>query len=81
MCNLIKEVKSIFNDFCTNVINIECCNYKVSGTLLTHCYYVEKSDKFVFTSGDMIEDLFAEEVILSDEQKREVFESIIECYS
>jgi hypothetical protein len=80
MKKLLKDVKAIMADLDTNNITIECCDYKVKGTLLTHCYYDSINDKFAFTSGDMENDKFAEEIILNEEQTREILEAIIECY-
>ena len=80
MENLKKEIKSIMEDLDTNNLTIECCDYKVKGTLLTHCYYDDIKDEFIFTSGDMVADSIAEEIILNDEQTKEVLELIVECY-
>ena len=80
MKQLKNQVKEIMADFDTDNITIECCDYKVKGTLLTHCYYDDLKDEFIFTSGDMVEDGIAEEIILTEEQTKEVLESIIECY-
>ncbi len=80
MKQLKKQVKEIMADFDSNCITIECCDYKVNGALLTHCYYDEVNDKFIFTSGDMENDKHAEEIILNEEQTKEVLESIVECY-
>ena len=80
MKRLKNQVKEIMSDFDSNCITIECCDCKVNGTMLTHCYYDEANDKFIFTSGDMENDDFAEEIILNEEQTREVLESIVECY-
>ena len=80
MKRLAKQVKEIMADFDINSLTIECCDYKANGALLTHCYYDEVNDKFIFTSGDMENDKHAEEIILNEEQTREVLESIIECY-
>ena len=80
MALLKKQVKEIMADFDSYCITIECCNYNVNGTLLTHCYYDEVNDKFIFTSGDMETDKHAEEIILDEVQTKEVLESILECY-
>ena len=80
MKRLTKQVKEIMADFDSNSLTIECCDYNVNGTMLTHCYYNEENDKFIFTSGDMENDKHAEEIILTEEQTREVLESIVECY-
>ena len=80
MKRLKNQVKEIMSDFDSNCITIECCDCKVNGTMLTHCYYDEANDKFIFTSGDMENDDFAEEIILNEEQEKEVLEGIIECY-
>ena len=74
------QVKEIMDDFDTNSLPIKCCDYNVNGALLTHCYYDEENDKFIFTSGDMENDKHAEEIILDEEQTKEVLESIVECY-
>lgn len=79
--NLKDVVKAIMNDLETNCLTIECCDYSISGTLLTHCYYNIKTDTFAFTSGDMVEDKHAEELILNEKQKIEIFNAIIECYN
>ena len=80
MEKLIKEVKEIMLDLDTDNLTIECCDYRVKGTLLTHCYYDAENDKLHFTSGDIENDKHAEEIILTDEQTKEVLELIIECY-
>lgn len=80
MKQLKNQVKEIMADFDSNSLTIECCDYKVNGTMLTHCYYDEANDKFIFTSGDMENDKHAEEIILNEEQEKEVLESIVECY-
>lgn len=80
METLKSQVKEIMSDFDSNCITIACCDYKVNGTLLTHCYYDEANDKFIFTSGDMENDKHAEEIILNEKQTKEVLESILECY-
>jgi hypothetical protein len=77
---LKNQVKEIMSDFDSNYITIGCCDYKVNGALLTHCYYDEANDKFIFTSGDMENDKHAEEIILNEEQTKEVLEIILECY-
>jgi uncharacterized protein YuzB (UPF0349 family) len=77
---LKNEVKNIMCDLETDCLTIECCDYSISGTLLTHCYYDVKTDTFAFTSGDMVEDKNAEELILNEEQQIEIFNDIIECY-
>jgi hypothetical protein len=74
-----KIVKEIMRELDTNCLTIECCDYVVKGTLLTHCYYV--NDEFIFTSGDMENDKYAEEIILNENEINEVLESIIECYN
>jgi hypothetical protein len=76
-----KIVKEIMRELDTNCLTIECCDYSISGTLLTHCYYDIKTDTFAFTSGDMVEDKHAEELILNEKQKIEIFNAIIECYN
>jgi hypothetical protein len=81
MKKMKNEIKEIMNDLDTNCLTISCCGYSTNGTLVTHCYYDEDNDDFIFTSGDMEEDKHAEEIILTDEQKTEVFQAIIECYS
>ena len=35
---------------------------------------------YIFTSGDVESDKHAEEIILNEEQTKEVLESILECY-
>ena len=80
MKQLKKQVKEIMADFEGNSLEIECCDCKINGAMLTHCYYDDVSDNFIFTSGDMEEDKFAEEIILNKEQTKEVLESIVECY-
>lgn len=77
---LKNEVKNIMCDLETDCLTIECCDYLVNGTLLTHCYYNEETDTFAFTSGEMFEDKNAEELILNEEQQIEIFNDIIECY-
>ena len=77
---LKRQVKEIMADFDSNSLTIECCDYKVNGALLTHCYYDEANDKFIFTSGDMENDKHVEEIILNEVQEKEVLESIVECY-
>ena len=74
-----KIVKEIMREFDTNCLTIECCDYAVRGVLLTHCYYV--NGEFIFTSGDMENDKYAEEIILNDNEINEVLEAIIECYN
>lgn len=81
MKNLKNDVKSILLDFETDFITIECCDYKVGGVILTHCYYIPSDDRFVFTSGDMYEDKNSEEIILTDAQEKEILELIVECYN
>lgn len=80
MKQLKNQVKEIMADFDSNSLTIECCDCKVNGALLTHCYYDEANDKFIFTSGDMENDTHAEEIILNEEQEKEVLEGIVECY-
>ena len=80
MKKLLKKVRAIMADLETDCLTIECCDYKVKGTLLTHCYYDDIKDEFIFTSGDMVNDGIAEEIILNDEQTKEVLELIVECY-
>lgn len=75
------QVLEIMEDFEGRSLPIECCDIRVNGALLTHCYHDEVYNFFFFTSGDMKEDKHAEEIILTDEQKMEVFQAIIECYS
>lgn len=77
---LKNEVKNIMCDLETDCLTIECCDYSINGTLLTHCYYNEETDTFAFTSGEMFEDKNAEELILNEEQQIEIFNDIIECY-
>lgn len=77
---LKNEVKTIMNDLETNCLTIECCDYSISGTLVTHCYYDETTDTFAFTSGNMLEDKHAEQLILNEKQQIEIFSDIIECY-
>ena len=80
MKRIAEQVKEIMADFDADSLTIKCCDYKVNGALLTHCYYDEANDKFIFTSGDMENDKHAEEIILNEEQTKEVLESIVECY-
>ena len=80
METLIKEVKSVMAEF-DNALTIECCDCKINGAMLTHCYYDEDNDNFIFTSGDMENDKFAEEIVLNEEQTKEVLETILECYN
>jgi hypothetical protein len=80
MKKLLKDVKAIMADLETDCLTIDCCNYSVQGTLLTHCYYDAENDKLHFTSGDMENDKHAEEIILTDEQIKDVLTDIIECY-
>jgi hypothetical protein len=78
---LQNQVLEIMEDFEGQSLPIECCDIKINGVLLTHCYHDEVYNLFFFSSGDMEEDKHAEEIILTDEQKTEVFQAIIECYS
>ena len=80
MILLKRQVKEIMAEFDSNCLTIECCDCYVNGALLTHCYYDEENDDFIFTSGDMENDNHAEEIILNEEQTKEVLESILECY-
>lgn len=79
MKRLIKQVKLIMADMDTDCLTIDCCNYSVNGTLLTHCYYMGNGE-FTFTSGDMENDKHAEEIHLTKQQMKEVLEEIVECY-
>lgn len=78
---LKNEVKAIMSDLETDCLTIDCCDYSVRGTLLTHCYYNEETDTFAFTSGEMYKDKHAEELILNEIQQIEIFNNIIECYN
>jgi hypothetical protein len=78
---LQNQVLEIMEDFEGQSFPIECCDIKINGALLIHCYHDEVYNLFFFSSGDMEEDKHAEEIILTDEQKTEVFQAIIECYS
>lgn len=77
---LTKTLKEIMGDYCTDVFTIGSCDYHVQGCLLTHCYYDWDNDKFIFTSGDMINDKDAEEILLSDNDIINVLKEIIYCY-
>lgn len=77
LANLVKEIMS---DFDSNYLTIECCDIKINGVLLTHCYYDDENDKFHFTSGNMEEDKHAEEILLTDEQTENVLREILETY-
>lgn len=79
MNKLAKKVVVIMRDMDTNCLCIEDCDYSVNGTLLTHCYLADDGS-FAFTSGDMENDDYAEEIYLTYGQIKEVFECIIECY-
>jgi len=81
MQKLIKEIKAVMTDLDTDCLTIDCCDYSVQGTLLTHCYYDAENDKFIFTSGDMENDKHAEEIVLNEMQTKEVLEAILECYN
>lgn len=78
---LTHEVVEIMMDLETNSLTLECCDFKIHNTMVTHCYYNPIDDTLIFTSGDMENDDYAEELILTNEQTIELLNLIIECYN
>lgn len=77
---LTEKVKEIMDDFCTDYLTIECCDFHIQGCIITHCYYDDENDKIIFSSGDMFTDKHAEEIKLTDDDTIIMLKEVINAY-
>ena len=73
-------VIEIMEDIEGGYLEISDWEHTIGGMLLTHIFYNEDTSELNFFCGNIVEDDYAEQVFPTDEEKRAIYNDIIDAY-
>ena len=74
------DISELFDEFDTNIVIVSDFRIIVNGTLVDCVIKNEATNEIEIWAGNPQEDKYAEELILSKEERKRIFEEILENY-